>query len=180
MAAKIDEKKVLEMLGMGLKPVNVAAALGCDPAYISQLLSDPQFREQVTVLRVEKCRAGAEMDEMLDNIEMQALKNLQRYMGFVNKPLELLKIAESVNKMRRRVQSEMQPAMQQANIVNIIMPSALVKNFTVSPQNEVIEVDGESLMTLPSADFARKVASGEFSPPKEIEHVQQLQKSGSS
>lgn len=181
MAGHIDKTAALDMLGMGIKPVNVAAALGCDPSYISQLLSDPQFAEQVAAKRVAAARQGAEMDALADAIEGKALQNLEKYMGFINDPMKLLKVVETMNRVKRRTASDLQPQTGSAQIVNVILPQVMVKNFTVSQNNEVIEVDGQSLLTMPSQNFKQMVRDGVLTPVKEIEHapIEASQDSGS-
>lgn len=178
MGAVINRDAAKEMLGMGMKAVNVAAALGCDPSYISQLLAEPGFAQEVAAKRIEHAKRGAEADELADDIELSALKQLKRMMGFVTKPMDLLRIAEGANKLKRRTASDLQPSSSAANIVNVILPPVMVKNFTVSENNEVIEVDGQSLLTLPSQNFRQMVKDGRLVPAKEIEHEHEAELPG--
>ena len=48
----IDKERAKKLLGSGVQAEIVAATLGCEPSYISQLLSDDHFREEVIALRM--------------------------------------------------------------------------------------------------------------------------------
>jgi hypothetical protein len=44
----VDNEKIKELLGSGLSNDVVASAVGCDPSYVSQLMSNETFRDGLT------------------------------------------------------------------------------------------------------------------------------------
>jgi hypothetical protein len=161
MSAKVSLDQVKELLGFGLPNDQVAAAVGCDQSYISQLLSDENFAKEIVVLRIQNLTAASDRDRKWDKIEDTAIQKLVDYMeqGFHMKVPDLLRIATFSNRaVRRGVSSgNMTPAVTQ-NIVQLNLSRVAVSNFTISTQGEVVEVDGQTLVTMSSNQLLEKLS----------------------
>lgn len=149
----INHEQVKELLGSGLSPRVVADAVGCHESYISQLLGDEEFAADVTTRRTLALSAYKRRDASIDAIEDKLLVKLNEVIdsGAFYKPDALLRAFTVLNNAKRRG-----PAIQETHgtaaqtIINLTIPTAVMRNLTVSSTNEVIEADGRTLISKPA------------------------------
>ena len=158
----INKEQIKELLGSGLAPGVVASAVGCDHSYISQLLGDEVFAGEVATLRTISLTADTKRDSSIDAIEDKLLAKLDEVVtdGAFYKPRDLLSAVAVVNKLQRRgkpIGSGAGPATVN-NIVNIQLPAHVSKKFVTNRTNEVIEVEGQTLVTMPAHQLLRDLA----------------------
>lgn len=142
----VDIERVKDLLGSGLDPSVVASALGTTPSYISQLLSDERFREEVLQKKMLLLQAASARDAKIDALEDRALDRLSEVMDFIIKPREVIHAAALLNRMQRRGTTIDMNLGQKAEVVKLTMPRVLVQNFIVNRQGEVIDVAGQSMV----------------------------------
>lgn len=159
------ETRALELLGSGIQPESVAAALGVTPSYISQLLSDDEFSQQVTTLRYNALQKHNDRDNSYDSIEDKLLEKLDKSIPMMYKPAEILSAIKVVNAAKRRGQSAPQQITNQQNIVNLVLPTAITQNFVTNINNQVIKAGDQELLTIPSSALLAK-AEKENEPGK--------------
>jgi hypothetical protein len=145
------KEKIIEMLGAGVTPVQVALACGVTEGYISQLLSNPEIEEQVKSLRVHKAAAYVEHDAALDTDEEAARKIVRRNIdnGFL-KPMEALKHFQVLNSARRKSDSHGNTQVPTSTVVQLNLPAAAAVQFKLTVDKQVIEIDGRSMTTMPA------------------------------
>lgn len=159
----INKEQIKELLGSGLSPSVVASAVGCDASYISQLLGEESFAGEVGELRSKSLTADAKRDASIDSIEDSLLSRLKEAVddGGFYKPRDLLSAVAVVNKLQRRGK----PIGPGAgigvvnNIVNISLPAHVTRKFTTNRTNEVVEVEGKTLVTMPAHQLLRELSS---------------------
>jgi hypothetical protein len=151
------EDKALQLLGSGIPGEQVAAALGVTSARISQMLAEEHFSTRVAALRYETLQKHNKRDGKYDSLEDKLLDKLERQMGCLIKPESILKAIQIVNGAKRRGQSAPQQVTNQENIVNLILPSVIVKKFTTNINNQVIKAGGQELLTIPSGNLLKQV-----------------------
>lgn len=145
------ELQVIELLAQGFKPAVVADVVGFTPSAISQFIADPQVAAQIQKLRVGRLEKAAKIDDTIDDIEAEALKQLKLRMIFAKSPLELAKIARTMNQMTRRGSPLAgQPGAEGAQRVTLLLPAAAKVKIQVNSSNQVIDVEGKTLAPLPS------------------------------
>lgn len=142
--------KIIELLGCGLSNVQVAQTVGCDESYISQLLADETVVMQVQALRSEKASGYVQHDGNIDSLEMQALARVAETIPFM-KPMEALKAFDTLNSARRKTGLNHGIPQAPSQIVTISLPANAEVSFKLSADNQVIEVEGRSVATLPSS-----------------------------
>lgn len=145
-----DKDRILKLLGSGLGGEVVSATVGCDPSYISQLMSDEDFRQQVLAMRLESLTADTQRDRAIDEIEDNLLTKLKAGLDFLIQPKDILRAYAIVNVAKRRGAKASDTTIVNNNIVNLILPRQVVQRYTMSRTGEVIEVEGKPLVTIPA------------------------------
>src|SRR6478609_1276475 len=150
--------RIIQLLKHGIPPSAVAKAVGCDPSYISQLMADENIREEVSLARVNDVEKGVTVDSQIKNIEEKALQRLDDLVAYVSKPTELLRIFEVMNTAKKRTE-EITGLNQQstAPLVNITISQHAAVALRISSDNQVVEVDGRSMATLPSKQLTERL-----------------------
>lgn len=155
----IDKERAAKLLGSGVPGEVVAATLGCDPSYISQLLSDDIFREQVVALRVSTLTAATERDNKIDDIESTLIDRIVDSLDYITKPRDLIAAFNIINKAVRRGAGVGQSNVQNNVVVNLTLPAIVQRKFVTNTTGEVIEVDGKTTITMPPAQLLRQLAA---------------------
>lgn len=155
----VDTERAKKLLGMGLSGETVAATLGCDASYISQLMSSDQFREEVIQLRMETLTAATERDQAIDLIEDALLTKIANSVDYIVKPRDMIAAFNVINGAKRRGAGLGQSSMQNNVVVNLTLPQVVQQKFVTNPQGEVIEVDGKTTITMPSAQLLKQLAA---------------------
>lgn len=146
-------KYIQSCLAQGFTQAQVADSLGVDASYISQVCA--QF--SITEAPLQQFAA---IDELYEELELKALKQLKLLISSCTKPMDLLRIATSINGAKRRsLGSTTSVQVQQATATGIVrlgLPKAAVSAFVMNEQNEAIgwkeEAEGkEQVRTLLTA-----------------------------
>ena len=147
----VDKIQIEELLGSGLSNEVVAAAVGCDPSYITQLLSDEDFHNAVVQRRTKNLQRFSERDLKLDTIEDFIVEKIESALPMMYKPNELLRAFQILNAAKRRgPQSGASSTMTNQTVVNIRLPEAIRQKYVVNGNGEVIGVDDQTLVTMSS------------------------------
>lgn len=146
----IQQDRVIQLLGSGLSAEVVATAVGCEPSYISQLLADDEFAKKVSELRIQNLQAATKRDNKWDEIEDKLLDKLKDSVEYIMKPREILAALATVNSAKRRGATAQESLTINNTVVNLTLPQKAVHNFVVSQTNQVIAVNDQSLLTMPS------------------------------
>ena len=153
------ESRALELLGQGVAPAQVAAALGVTSSAISQLLSDPVFAEKVASLRFENLRAHSARDALYDALEDTLLEKLADCIPLMYKPAEVLKAVQVINAAKRRGTAAPITAEASGNVVvNITLPQVAVSKFVTDINNQVIQAGSQQLLTIQSGSLMKQLA----------------------
>lgn len=155
----VDLERAKKLLGSGVQAELVAATLGCEASYISQLLADDVFREQVITLRVANLTAATERDNRIDGIEDDLLTKLKDSLDYIVKPREILAAFNVINAAKRRGAGIGQNTVQNNIVVQLTLPTVITQKFITNTKGEIIEVDGQTTVTMPPAQLLKQLAS---------------------
>lgn len=150
--------RALKLLGGGVTQEATAAALGVTPGRISQLMAEPEFAQAVSEARFVIAAGAQERDKKYDGIEDKLLERMESVAAYLTKPRDVLQALTAINNAKRR--SSQQVTGSQTVINNFIalnLPPVVKRKFTVTPQNEVVEVEGQELLTIDSKSFQKIV-----------------------
>jgi transcriptional regulator with XRE-family HTH domain len=167
----IDKEKVLAMLGNGVSNEQVASALGCTHGYISQLMADESFSERVVALRVATLTEAASRDKRINVIEDKLIEKLEEAIEFVTKPRDIKEMFATVNAAKRRGVSSTEAMTINQQIVNLNIPPVVVRNFVQNTEGEVIEVEGQAMITMPAHQLLKSLMEGQDENSKEYARV---------
>ena len=145
------KEKIIEMLGAGVTPVQVAMACGVSESYVSQLLADENILGKVQELRTAKVSAYVENDAALDTDEEVARRQVRRNLdnGFL-KPLEVLRHFQVLNMAKRKSDIHASAHVPTTTVVQLNLPAAAAVQFRLTNDKQVIEIDGRSMVTMPA------------------------------
>lgn len=158
------EDRALSLLGQGINPEQVAAAIGVSPSRISQLVSDPIFAEKVFELRYKNLAKHNERDNAYDNLEDKLLKKLENLLPLMMRPMEVLKAVAVINAAKRRGSSAPESITQQQTVINLVMPTQIIQQFTRNSSNQVVKAGNQDLVTIQSGSMDRLLSSSTSSP----------------
>jgi hypothetical protein len=161
--------KIKALLGQGHSPELVATIIGCDPSYISQLLENETFRNEVSELRVQSLQAATERDKKWDSLEEKLLDKLHTVVDFVIKPREILALLSAANQAKRRGATATESITINNQVVNLLMPTKLTATFTVNQNNQVIGVGDKSMLTMPSKNIEKLLAESQAATQAQLE-----------
>lgn len=163
----VSKEQIKELLGSGLGPEVVASAVGCDISYVSQLLSDELFATEVTARRTLALQSHTKRDNKIDSIEDRLLDKLDNMLdetvAFM-KPRDALMAFSVINKAVRRgapvhgTGGNGVGGTSITNIINLQLPQKIVRKFTRNSKNEVVETEGQTLVTMPSHMLLRNLS----------------------
>ena len=138
--------QILELLAAGVSQVAVAEAAGVTESYVSQLLGEEDFAAALASKRAEVSAADIAFDKKLESAEETALDNIEKKLHFGNlqQSLQAFKI---LNGAKRRKDSH-GPQQQTAGlVVNLILPQVAIPQYVVNAQNEIVEVEGKTMVS---------------------------------
>jgi hypothetical protein len=147
------EDRALSLLGQGLGPEIVAAAVGVSTSRISQLLSTPEFAGRVAELRYENLAKHNTRDNAYDKMEDSLLEKLKDCLPFMMRPMEILKAIQVINAAKRRGSSAPESITSQQTVVQLIMPTQILQSFTTNINNQVIKAGQQDLVTVQSSNM---------------------------
>lgn len=144
-------ERIKTMMSSGLEPAVIARAVGCEASYITQLMEDAGFREEVQAARIVNLTDATERDKRLTKLEDLAINRLEATIPMVMKPMEAAKILQIVNNTKRRG-AELQGGNTSAGapVVTVMLPEAARVSFTFNSSNQVVDVEGRSMAPLPN------------------------------
>lgn len=152
-ASTSTESRALALLGQGLGPEIVASAIGVSVSRISQLLSDPQFLSRVSELRFANLAKHNTRDAAYDSMEDALIDKLKDCLPFMMRPMEILKAISVINQAKRRGSSAPEAITSQQTVVQLVMPTQILQNFTTNIQNQVVKAGTQELVTVQSASM---------------------------
>jgi hypothetical protein len=143
----IDQDYVIRLLAQNVPTTQIAAAVGCDPSYISQLKSDPTIQSHVEAQKSEATLEDIKFDDMLARAEQLALERIEKTLPFANM-MQSLAALKILNSARRRNEKIDMPQTVTNNLtVNLTLPTTAMPRFVTNSNNEIIEVEGQTMLS---------------------------------
>jgi hypothetical protein len=153
----VSKDQARELLGAGLQNVVVASAIGVSESQISQWLSEEQFREEVQKLRLQNLTSAAERDRKWNSLEDKLLERLDDILPTLVQPGVVIQALKAVNNAVRRAAPKDMGVTAQSTHLHLHMPALLAAKFVVNKDNQVVEVDGRSVATMPANAVVAKM-----------------------
>ena len=169
------EDRIVELLGAGVKPGVVAASVGCDPSYVSQLLEREDVLAKVQDLRAQRAAELIGKDNDINDIEQLALNRIKTLLPMQTNLALVTKVFTAMNGARKSTDVGLaQQGAQPGAIVSLNLPAAAEVFLKVTTDNQVVEIAGRSMVPLASSQVSAKLREKqalrllEASKPKEL------------
>lgn len=150
------KEQIKSLLKANCKPGDVAMQVGCDPSYVSQLLQDTEFAQEVFTARIDFLSKNTARDLNYDEIEDQLIDGLKLKISqgaAFFKTETLLRAISTINQAKRRsIVVNTNPGDTTINntIIQLTIPQHAIRQFQVNAQNEVIAVGQQELISMPA------------------------------
>lgn len=141
----INKQLVAGYIAQGVSTSAIAAAVGCDESYVSQLRTDPEIIALAAGAEEERTVADVTFDTVLDKAEADALDRIARNIPFANMG-QALNAFRVLNSARRRKDGPVQGAGTTVN-VTLVMPAHVAPRYVTSANNEIVEVEGKTMVS---------------------------------
>lgn len=139
--------QIVDLLAAGVPTSQIAAAVGCTDAYVSQLKADPEVQTLLATKAVETTAKDVAFDTALERAESTALDKIERNLPFANLGQALMAF-KVLNGARKRKDAFAQVDSGGTTInVNLTLPAQAIPTYTMSARSELIEVDGKPMIT---------------------------------
>lgn len=152
------KEQIKSLLSAGCRPGQVAAAVGCEDSYVSQLMQDQQFSQEVVTARILALSGHSERDKKYDGLEDQILDKLTNQLHMIMNPDRLVRMLVAVNNAKRRgagaADTQLAPI---SNVINLTLPTLIVNKYQTNQANEVVEVNGQGLVGMPATALIERL-----------------------
>ncbi len=151
------KEKIRRLLIAGAKPSEIAAHLGCDPSYISQLCMDVQFLNDVLEARSLEAAKIKTMNSRYDNLEEKLLDKLEFAANMPMKTFELLRALSVVGGRKREPVLPVSGNLDgKGVVVKIQIPQRMREHFVIdAARNDVVGIGERSLAPMPSSELIK-------------------------
>jgi len=169
--------RILNMLCTGLSPEEAAQAVGVDSSFVRHLKQEPDFIEQIKIKLQENTERAIQIDENYAAIEKQATDRLKTLLPLIHSPRDLMQLAAFANAAKKKTSIGPAAGSEGASsqpLVKVIMPTIILNNFTVNPNNEIVQAGGRTLTTLNSTSITSLIERAK--DQQAIEHQQEVSK----
>lgn len=145
--SNLIQTEALRMLSQSISPIQVAAALGVEPSYISQLMGEEDFRAALEQHRVARSAQDCKFDETLEGAEKTYLDRIveKSKMANLQQSMQAFRILNGAK--RRRDSSVLNPTINIGQIVNIQLPASAAPQYITNSKNEIVEVAGKTMVS---------------------------------
>lgn len=143
----LGKEQIISMLAQGIPTSQIAAALGVDDSYISQLKADPEVQQQVAEQAAAATVKDLAFDELLESAEEKALERIEKNIHFANMGQALAAFRVLNGAKKRREASLTALSGTTAVTVNLTLPAINVVNYTTNRNNEIVEVEGKTMIS---------------------------------
>lgn len=160
--AMIDKTKVASFLAQGVGTTEIALAVGCEPSYITQLRTDPEIVSLVQEHRAAMTAQDVAFDSKLESAEQKALDMIEQKLPFANfgQSLNAFKILNGARKRRDGPED----AASNVTQVVLVMPVQHLPKYVTNQTNEIIEVEGRTMVTATPKSLERVLEEKQGTP----------------
>lgn len=150
------KERIKQYLADGLKPAQIASVVGCSPAYISQLIKDPDFLTAVEALKSEQNKGGDQiLETKYEALESQIVSEISNRLGEAEFP-HLTKALEAVTKARESKDKRRDPSRYTSTPTVTVVPIYVPPHALQAPvmqlneKAEVVAIDNKPLAPMSS------------------------------
>lgn len=152
------KEQIADLLIQGIPHGIVAETVGCDPSYVTQVSQEEVIAQQIAEARAKRASKMVKHDNVIHEIEDIALDRIKRMLPNVSDIMKVTRVFDVMNKARRAGDHGMQGQSVQADeVIALRLPTTAKFKLTMTTDRQIIEVEGRSMVPLPSAVVAQKL-----------------------
>lgn len=152
------EERIIQLAGSGVPQAIIADTVGCDPSYVSQLLSQEGIQEKVAALRLAKAAGMIKHDETIEEGEKTALNKILTLLPMQTDLMKVTKVFQVLNSARKSSDhGVVGPSQTPTTVVSLNLPAAAQLHFRLTSDHQVIEIEGRSMVPMQSHQVARSL-----------------------
>jgi len=159
------KEHAIRLLAQGIPTSQVAAACGVSDSYVSQLKADPDAQSQIAEQQAAASIADMEFDSDLEDAEALALDKIKKNLPFANMG-QAIAAFRILNTARRRSDPVMQSDAQVSVTVNLTLPQSAIPKYVTNNQNEIIEVEGQTMLSATAKTLDQILADRNAKDPR--------------
>jgi len=152
--------QIISLLKANCTVGQAAAAVGCDQAYVSEIFAIPEIAAEIAAHRIKILKDQSETDDKYDSIEKRLLDGLEEKLNqgvaFMKMGV-ILQAINTVNRAVRRGAGHQEAITPPSNVVQLIMPTVIVRQFQANQDNEVIKVGDQELISMSSKNVMQRL-----------------------
>jgi len=143
----INKDHAITLLAQGIPTSQVAAAIGCDDSYISQLKADPDVQQRIAEMSATQTLQDVTFDNTLERAEMLALDKIEKNLPFATLG-QAMAAFRVLNGARRRKDGILTAGDGGTTItVNLTLPASSLPRYVTNAQSEIVEVEGRTMLS---------------------------------
>lgn len=143
----LNKEHAITLLAQGISTSQVAAAIGCDDSYISQLRADPEVQQQIAELGAKQTLDDITFDSTLERAESLALDKIEKNLPFATLG-QAMAAFRVLNGARRRKDGIVAPGAGGTTVhVHLTLPASALPRYTTNSSSEIVEVDGRTMLS---------------------------------
>jgi hypothetical protein len=159
------KEHAIRLLAQGIPTSQVAAACGVSDSYVSQLKADPDAQTQIAEQQAAASIADMEFDHDLEGAEALALDKIKKNLPFANMG-QAIAAFRILNTARRRSDPVMQADSAVSLTVNLTLPQSAIPKYVTNSQNEIIEVEGQTMLSATAKTLDQILADRNAKDPR--------------
>lgn len=134
-----------------MRPGAVADSVGVDPSYVSQLMAREEVAQRVAELRAARATQFIEHDGNIEALEKVALERMAKLLPLQSDIMKITRVFQVLNSARKSQEHGVGAQGQAPGaVVSITLPEAAQVHFKLTPDKQVIEIEGRSMVPMPS------------------------------
>lgn len=137
---------IISYLAAGVPTSQIAAAVGCTDAYISQLKADPDVQELLAAKAGARIAKDDAFDTKLENTEAAALARIEAGLPFANLNQAVTAFRVLNGAKRRKDVAGPQTAPGATISVTLTLPANALPRYTMNSQREIVDVGGQTMV----------------------------------
>lgn len=157
--------RAMNMLANGATQKEAALALGVTESLVSQFMAEADFQSQLHDKIAKNMLDAQEIDNNYVETERVLSKRLREQSNLMFNPDSVLRTLKFVNEAKKKVAANFgaQPHVDGGNgqkvlPVVLVLPQVVQREFVLNPNNEIVAIDDQPLVTLNSNSLNQLVA----------------------
>lgn len=156
--ASISVDKILQAVVAGISQTAIAQMMNVSDGLISQVINTDEFQIRLRQKRATQMAQAAIRQEKLESLQDKLIDKVDNLIPFITKPTEATAALRAIAEVAKNNMPMTGETQEASNVVTIYMPTAIGVNFQLNSQNEVIDIDGRTIVGANATQIMERAA----------------------